>query len=55
MYRRNAITHLPNILSLKDIETYTPEKHDISDNISDVALHIALHTGNWEYFVRFIH
>ncbi len=55
IYRRNAITHLPNILSLKNIETYTPEKHDAGDNISDVALHIALHTGNWEYFVRFIH
>lgn len=53
LYRNTALSYLPNLLSEQEISARRPVRHDCQDDISDVALHIALQTGQWYIFEQF--
>ncbi len=50
IYRNTSLDHLPQYLDEKALRSYYPERHDATDDISGVCLHIALQTGQWHLF-----
>ncbi|MBQ3526104.1 MAG: hypothetical protein IJA63_07505 [Akkermansia sp.] len=50
VYRYNALTQLPTLLTDDELEVRTPTVRNEQDDYSDVLMHIALQTGKWYLF-----